>query len=470
MDINILLSIIGIIVAVISVIVAYLQLKNQAIEKKEKPNQERNNLPEFFSLFAPLARIQGFTRVFTGRKTEIDLLKDSFGKGYSVILVEGVPGIGKTALVANLVCSRSTQIAGYEVGWIFCSERKLTLESLIRSIVGKNKFPRDECLELLSTEETDPITSIDCLIHYLSIHKILLVFDDIHLITETSIMEFIKIASRSKLRSILILTSEMHLDYIEVTPFTKTLELEGLKLQEVSSFLKAYQKDIRSEVQKMLWEKAGNGVPEAMRILVGLSINRPMIEVLEDIPQYSKGLDAWLNRIFQVLSIDEIGVIKFLAFATEPVPIKLFETLSPSREQLERDLLKLRDKFLITYSKKLFSLHPLIRNYALGIITDEEKCLYSNLMTEYYARQARDLLTGIAEEPSYGKAYLEAHPDYVGNYTLHEWFVDRLLLLLRENQCDLPKGSNILVLGAGHGTHDVGLAKYGLRILNVELL
>ncbi len=477
MEIDLLLSLIGVVVAIISAIIAYFQLKYQIFDVKSRALVVAEttgaivSLSGEFLLFAPIARIEGLKAGFINRKAELNRLRLSLLKHKSLVVVEGMIGIGKTTLVGKFCRSWLLHWMGYKIGWVFCAERRVTIKSLARSIALDLGLPREnELYRLLLADVSSELLS-DYLIRYLYTNRFILVLDDYHLVSSEEVHNFIRKVARSRLRGMVILTSEEHIDFLEKFPTVEVIRLEGLPVEDAVKFLREYGVDAEEQILRKIWGKAGNGVPQAMRILVGLSRTYPVFELLQDkFPVYTKNLEAWVHELIATLSVNEIEVLKFIAFCYESVPLDLLRKAFPSEGLLLQALDGLFDKFLISRSDSHISLHPLVRDYVFRMLLAEDRERFSGVVTDYFAEKTRDMLLGVKEEPSYGKVYLEAYPEYVQDQTRHMQFIDALIDRLRENGFVLPTGSKILVLGAGHGTHDAAFAKHGFHVVNVELL
>jgi hypothetical protein len=464
MTTELLLSLLGILLTIVSVAIAYMQLKYQLLGIKGFSATASNNVDNSastysgFSLFSPAARIKGISIAFIDRRKETNLLRKCLIQNKSLVVVEGVIGVGKTSLVANFCRSRLVSLLRYKVKWVFCSEKRLTLSLLARNILESDGSSKKVHFHQIDITETQQLTNI--VIQYLSERKIILVLNDYHLISDKDIHDFITKVACCKSSSMIILTSELHTDFIERLPTTEIIRLNCLCKEDGVKFLKVHGVEADARILDRIWEKGGKGVPEAMRILAGLGKTGCAFEFLNDkFPTYTRDLELWLCPLINSLSEDELSIVKFVSLCNEPVSIDLLNCISPSNRDINQSLDHLLSKFILTQSRNYLMLHPLVQNYVSKLLSKEEREKFSIIITDYFADKAKSLLLGANEEPSYGKVYLEAHPEYVLDTERHGKFVDALLERLCENGFELPVGSKILVLGAGHGTHGSCLCK-----------
>jgi hypothetical protein len=220
-----------------------------------------------------------------------------------------------------------------------------------------------------------------------------------------------------------------------------------------------------------VWAKAGNGVPEAMRILIGLASARPMPEALRLLPAYESDLKAWMATLLAELGPVEEELARIVSFAGEPVRQDLLAAVVDDPSVLEPALSELVARMIVSQAESgEYEMHPLWRDHLAPLIDSGQRLRYGSRIARYYRRRARDLLRGVGEEPSYGELYLESFPDYLRNETGHARLVDDLMACLRDNRLQPEPGARVLVLGAGSGIHDAGLARHSFELVNLDLL
>lgn len=480
MDINLVLSGIGVTAALVGVVIAYLQLRRQdSANQSSLIRHGQQSSPEYdiagmdeYSIFVPLARIEGLVADFVDRQLEtkhIQRLVRRHGQSTSIVVLEGISGIGKTTLAAKLCGAVCGRISPYTPAWVFCSERSLSLASLLRSVVWDPRLPGSETLYRLVVHNADEPEMIDELIRYFSRNKVLLILDDFHLVDDPGIHRFVDIASKSRLKSVIVITSEMRVESIEKVTSAHFVTIGGLSVPYCSEMLARRGIRIEQPLLETVWQRTGEGIPQALCVLMGLSRNQTLYELMDQLPVFTEDMWEWVKRLIQPLSSAEQEIVKLIAFTKEAVGLELLQRLE-LHDSLVPALDRLIDRFIVTRQEEFFVVHPLIEGFLENRLDEKERLAYSILVTDHFQQQARDLLLGSDEAASYGLLYLEAFPDYVENESRHIAFFDDLMNCLSANNLFVTEGSKVLNLGAGHGTHDVCFARYGLDVTNIEIL
>lgn len=474
MDINILLAIVGTVVGAVSLVVTFLQLRYQLLDRAVlKPSESSEQSQEhgsLFSVFAAYARVLGMTRTFVNRVSEIRTLRnnlDNYKQHVSIITITGIAGTGKSTLASKIVQSLSRKYRKHSIRWVFCAEHQLTLLMLARSIAFDDSLRRTDSLKTIVLTESVPTSRlIDALLEYLSKEKLVLVLDNVQVIEDDSLRKFFVLVAASQIESVLILTSREKLGYLKLGDSVFLTELGGLTEEDSIELLQSQGVLLDTKTYRKIYERTG-GNPQALEILVGLETTEHMYELVDGLPIYNDDFFAWVEELFRRLTQPEIKIVKFITFMREPVTYELLVSLL-NESDVQTALKRLVDKLIIDDYGATFALHDIFEEYARLQLTDVEQHEYAKLITSHFRNRARALLRGGEIEPSYGLAYMEAHPDYVEALDRHEKFVENLFSRLAENGFSIDPGANALVLGAGHGTHDAGLSKVGLNLLNVD--
>jgi SAM-dependent methyltransferase len=425
-------------------------------------------------MFVASARIEGQLVSFVDRTQPLRRLAADVRGGRSVVLIEGVPGIGKTALAAALC----RQLSGrgrpwrrpYHVRWAFCAERPtLSLEQLALGLADL-RLPGHERVRATVGAAAPTVDIIDVLIGYLQDSRILVVLDDYPQLTDRGLPELVGKLAHSRTRATLVLTSRRHPGEVTPTGVTDSLAVPGLPRRAAHAFLRTAGLREPPAVLDAVWAKAGNGVPEAMRILIGHARRRPVREVLRSLPGYEVRLREWMALLLAELRPAEQELARIVSFAYEPVRRDLLTAVTDTPDQLDAALDELLARMVLDEVEPgVYEMHPLWRDHVRPLIEPDQELRYGSRIAKHYQRRARDLLRGVDEQPSYGELYLESFPDYVDNEAGHAALVDDLMARLRAHQLQLEPGARVLVLGAGHGTHDPGLARHSLELVGLDL-
>ena len=217
-----------------------------------------------------------------------------------------------------------------------------------------------------------------------------------------------------------------------------------------------------------VWE-AADGLPQAMLVLAGWKRGDLTLDGLRSIPMRTDDLKSWIEPLYQELTAREQEVARLVAFLPGSADLGLIEAADAHPETTEVTLELLCGRLIVTKSGETYRMHALVRGYVDDQISDTERATFGPRVAGHYQKRARELLLGVDEHPSYGKLYLEAHPDYLANTAQHEQLVDDLMARLAELSLQPGDGDRILVLGSGNGIHDAPFAKYGLRITNLDI-
>lgn len=419
-----------------------------------------------YELFAPAARYAGYAERFLNRSKELRTLLNAVDSGRSVVVIEGLPGTGKTSLAAAL-CRR---LRRHRVRWVFCGEwEQVTLGSLVKALAYDAELPADPRLRVLADRDGAGQAGINATIRYLDEHPLVLVLDDYHLMTDPDIAALVRALQRSKLRSTVLLVTRRRPMEVERVPLAMSHTLAGLSRQSARLFLRDNGVQAPDEVLDQIWAKAGQGVPEAMRTLAGLTRNRDIPHTLRSLPDYTADLENWVSRLLADLDPAQLRLAKLVALSYGPASRELLGEIIPPGSALDEALDELTASFVVTATDSGFRLHDLYGQHLRQQLSAAERDRDSTRIAQYYQRKARALLLGLGEQPSYGTLYLEAFPDYAGNTAGHLAFAADLMARLEDNAIAPPAGSRVLVLGSGNGIHDPGLARYRLDIVNLDV-
>lgn len=426
------------------------------------------------SLFAPNARYLGFDVGLVNRQSESATLLRLVETGRPVIAIEGMAGVGKTALAARL-CRQAGRRR--EVRWVFCDEKhsSFNLIALAKALASGVDPLSAIRLRAALARRVDTSEIVEAIIDFLSTQSLLLIFDNFHTGTDTDpgIYRLLERLAHSQTFSSLVLTSSVRLRELHAIPLVAQLELHGLPVEDTRVLLSRRDVFLPVETARSVWRCAGAGNPLALTLFAGRTRDASpenLAELALNLPSSADDLDAWIAPVLDELTLDSQMVVKIIAFAYEPVSRDALRAIAASLDS-DESLADLTSRFLITANAGCFEMHSAVRDHITKKITDSEQADLAKRFTDYYQDQARVIfLDGLGqEEPSYGTLYLESFPDYFTAVDRHISLIDDLLERLADNGYHLVRGEKILVLGSGDGTHDPGFAKHGLDVTNVEI-
>lgn len=472
------LGIVGAVTGALSAIgvpIAYLQLRAERAAKRDGGRDAAaadGSVSAVFgdsTLFAPTARYRGFDVGLVDRRQESAALVRQIRSGRSVVAIEGIAGVGKTALAAHL-CSEVGR--SWKVRWVFCEEKGalFTLTALARALVSGRDSKSARRLRSVLTRGTNTSDTVDAVIDLLDGERLLLVFDNFHVVTDSGLHALVTRLEHSRTASSVVLTSRARMRELHAVPLVGKLVLGGLPVEDAWVLLRDRSVPLSKDTARVVWQRAGDGNPLALTLFAGRARETDPEELAVHLPGSADDLDQWIALAFEGLGADAKSTAKMIAFAYEPTPRDVLAAIAAPLDPTQA-LADLSARFVVTENSGRFEMHSAVRDYVSGRTTDRELADLATQFTEYYQRYARTVfLEGLGpDEPSYGTLYLESFPDYFSAVDRHIRFVDDLLDRLTENGYGLERGARVLVLGSGDGTHDPGFAKHGLRVRNVDI-
>jgi SAM-dependent methyltransferase len=467
------LALIGVAAGVVSALgapIAYAQLRDA--RKAREPAAAAANmsqaLPEY-AIFAPAARVRGYSYRFIDRKPEIRTLKAAIKSDRPVVSIEGISGVGKTALAA-ILCKRFSRT--YMQQWVFCAEKRgvLSIRSLAKGLAYQASFTTASGLRAALAARLDDNAIVDGVIDLLAAERILLVLDDYHSVSDRGIRLLVERLVQSDIRSRIILTGQRHAHELRNVLRASWIELRGLPLAETAEFLRNHEINVPESVLKTIWQNTDEGNPEMLEKFAGQAVNKnPEVLALE-LPAYGNDLASYVAKIYRDLSARQQEIARIIAFIYEPAKMDLIRTVAAPRK-IDTSLTALQERFLVRQTDAGYEMHGSLREYINSIITKDEEAQFSARITEFYQTRARQVFLGGVggDEPSYGTLYLESFPDYFSDTARHMTFIDDLIDRLADLGFAIGRDDEILVLGSGDGTHDPGFGRHGLRITNVDI-
>jgi SAM-dependent methyltransferase len=459
----------GVISVVVGIPIAYKQLQVAQSDSRRKARVDQlTELLDEPALFAPQARYLGFDVDLIDRQEESASLM-RLVRTKSVIGLEGIPGAGKTSLAAH-VCRHIGR--GWDVRWVFCDERSaaLTLSTLAKALVARDDSPAATAVLAVVARGSDPAETADALIAWLAGRRTLLVLDNFHAVSDAGVRQLLERLEHSEIASSVIVTSRSRLQFLHAVPLTERLEVHGLSLDDSRVLLRHREVTLRYETAKTVWERAGDGNPLALILFAGRARDSDPEELALNLPNDTQDLSGWIALAFGDLRTESKWVAKIIAFAYSPVSRDVVRAIA-APITADGPLADLSSRFLVREIAGRFEMHNAVSDYITAQTTPAEQTDLAARFTDYYQGHARAVfLDGLGnDEPSYGLLYLDSFPDYFTETNRHIRFVDDLLERLDDNGYHLARGSKILVLGSGDGTHDPGFAKHGLDVTNLEI-
>ena len=180
----------------------------------------------------------------------------------SIIVIQGLAGVGRTAVAAWLVAEANRR--NYRTRWIDCRDRaNLTLDAFLVAISA-------EITDLKRTLLRDPDQPLrdrlDAALEFLAARSTLLVFDDYHLLTHrAAVDQFVERATRYHAGLSVMLTARERLaDAPWPADTVCEVELDNLSLEAFRDFVNipAHHVDLDPADIQMVWQRL-SGNPQA---------------------------------------------------------------------------------------------------------------------------------------------------------------------------------------------------------------
>lgn len=316
---------------------------------------------------------------FLGRRAELDKLDGP----ERVVVVEGMPGVGKTALVSQYALTRG---ANRPLFW----HSFRGLESLPwlanRFSVFLAQHGDRQLLHAIE-QRMDVNDAREILLRGMDDARFLLVLDDVHEIEDPKLREFIADAMNRTQKAKLIVTSRESPRYDATLPGRLLLRLQGLTDQEVGEFFQ--HKGIRIEPQLLpkVREEVG-GHPLGLNLLLEASkeLNVELEQLLDRIPERNIE-DYLLQEVFGSLTDDERQLLSHASIFRGRFSAD--DLSAVSKRTADHALLKLRRRHLVQSDGTEYALHEVIRNFFYKLLKDREQ-FHLRAAQRYLERQTID--------------------------------------------------------------------------------
>jgi hypothetical protein len=324
-----------------------------------------------------------------GREALLNSLVDGISTyRFNALVLEGIGGIGKTALAAALAERLGAVV------WIKCSGEDITFENFVLSVAGLalKEGKTFNKLVFFSPDQRNVAKAREA-IKILSTGVYRFVLDDFHLVKDETLETFLRDVLDQCPKVTLIFTSRIHLDFLEepgIRTLPRFIELKGLDLESAKEYLRylgeVYPalRDASEETLKSIWEHSGMGHPIALKIFATLTRYHSIPYLLTELGQYYDRLDKWVEKLFRDLPTEEALVTSCLSVFRIPVPeIAVAHLLNGkgSSEVIDRVI----NRYLVERNAigEIY-LHPLLQDYGNKILTQEQSHRYHRLAGDYF--------------------------------------------------------------------------------------
>ena len=126
---------------------------------------------------------------------------------------------------------------------------------------------------------------------------------------------------------------------------------------------------------ELIWSRTGEGIPAAINILISLTINRGLKDVLKELPDYDPFVAAssrqWLDELWSELPSNSQQMLKEISALRRPAERATLLAICQQPEG-DRILDDLVGRFIVTFDSELYSLHALWHEYVQKTLTSYE--------------------------------------------------------------------------------------------------
>lgn len=336
-----------------------------------QPSQTFTLLP--FPLRVPM------TESFLGRAAELQRLDGPD----RVVVIEGMPGVGKTALAAQYALGRGAN------GNLFWHSFR-GLESLPwianRFSVFLAQHGDPNLLRALE-QGTDVSDTREILLRGMDDARFLIVLDDVHRIEDPALRDFVTDAVNRSQKAKLILTSRESPRFDPTLPGRSVLRLGGFSDLEVGQFFENEGVQLDPHLLPKVRDEVG-GHPLALHLLLDASkeLGVPVPKLLDRIPERNIE-DYLLQEVVGSLTDDERQVLSHASLFRGRFGADDVSALS--KRSVDHLLLRLRRRHLVQTDGTDYALHEVIRNFFYSLLKDRES-FHVRAAQRYLERQTID--------------------------------------------------------------------------------
>ena len=321
------------------------------------------------------------TPVFVGRRSELRLLLNS---KESPVFVWGLPGIGKTSLVAKYLESlwRTTAGQGRIVLWHDLREVDTSNHLLTKIGVVLSGYGRGRLLQTLSENGKDERLAIDAGVRELHESAALLVIDNFQYCNDDKVRLFLKSLLEEGPRGckLVVISRIRPTELLSISQGSVEIRLEGLSRREAVKLAQIHGIEETRFPEFVAAQQRVGGHPLALGLFCQ-SIGHVKKE----------GQDGWSVEDYIVTNLleaidgeEELETLLNSSVFREPVPLDALRKVVPVRG-LARHLSSLERRGVLTRVGDKYAIHDLVRNVAYGSL-DSAKELHGKAGRYYLKR------------------------------------------------------------------------------------
>jgi hypothetical protein len=249
---------------------------------------------------------------FRGREEELRRLGRYFeDANVSIVVIEGISGIGKSALVKHFASTATATT--YMCFWFDC-RTETTLDSLAWELT---KFARNHGLEQLTRALEAPQGSVSKRMtdaaDVLSDLRVAIFLDDYHLVSDLAVDSFIAaLEERGNTIKVFLITRRRLpvLGKIRAIAIAEEHLNHGLDVEVCREFLSDAGVVTNSEMGQAIWKLTGEGHPKALQLFAYRAKRIPAAQLLNKMPVFREDLmQEWLLPLLNDLGPEERSML-----------------------------------------------------------------------------------------------------------------------------------------------------------------
>lgn len=337
------------------------------------------------------------TKGFVGRNDKLNELLNSLDR--NVIVIEGIPGIGKTYISAKFAEELKER---FDVYWYGNLSEVSNLSSVLRKFAyflkGKNKPRLANSIENFGYNDNDVLISL--LKEELNSSNFAIFLDDYHK-AEKELNPLLRELLSIESSKIIVITRYEPKFYNSVDKLEKrvsTVKIDSWNLDNTKMMLEARGIETSESVLKEIHERL-HGHPQYLNLFCILALNSSAEKLLLNVPRALKEAYDYLEtEVYDSLSPSEKMLLQTIAIFRVPETIEAFDSVNESKDSLE-SLDELINKLLVNeIGSNTFKVHDIICDYCLSDPKKKTLRRYHENAANYYlslSNEPEDILESV---------------------------------------------------------------------------
>jgi tetratricopeptide (TPR) repeat protein/DNA-binding transcriptional ArsR family regulator len=296
----------------------------------------------------------------------------------AVVIIEGIPGVGKTYLAAQFVLQKETE--GKKIFWHTFTEIDSFHYLVNKMSVFLNNFGFSNLLEYVKQGGRDERVCVSLIQQGMN-EEMILCFDGFQNVCDERIISLFQLLKHLK-GNLLIVSRERppflglleeDITEIRLSPFTQ---------QEVLEFLSSRGTHIEDTVFREIYRRLG-GHPLILEMFCEAAREKPASDLLHSLPTERVEDYLW-SEVFQELSEHERELVEWLSVFRIPVPSQMLQELY-SGEKFWTAMKNLERRMLVKKQEGSYMLPSMIRDFTYNTLSTR-KNLHRTIAQAYLVK------------------------------------------------------------------------------------